>query len=214
MKLQTINYKDYETSLPQSGRFIIGQETEKNIIVYQAFNPKISSYAVKHQVFGGDYYRFSRMSWIKPNFLWMMYRAGWAMKEHQQRILAITIPKSKFEEILKQAVHSKFEEDLYENIDSWKSQLKKSEVRLQWDPDHDPYGNKITRKAIQLGLRGEILKKFAQEWIIKIEDITPFAHEQKRLLDDKMMNEFSVIKENVIEINDPLITKNINLDKR
>lgn len=211
MNLKTIKYKDYETDLPQTGKYIIGQEKEDNIIVYQAFNPKIADYAVKYQVFGGKHYKFSRMTWIKPNFLWMMYRAGWAMKEHQQKILAITIPKKRFEEILKQAVHSKFEEELYESNEIWKSQLNNSEVRLQWDPDHDSYGNKHTRKAIQLGLKGEILKKFAKEWIVKIEDITPFTHEQKRLLDAKMLDDFSVIEEKVIEITDSQIKKNINL---
>ncbi|MCL7753913.1 DUF4291 domain-containing protein [Polaribacter sp. Z022] len=211
MNLKTIKYKDYESNLPQTGNHIVGQEEGKNIIVYQAFNPKIADYAIKHQVFGGDYYKFSRMTWIKPNFLWMMYRAGWAMKEHQQKILAITIPKVKFEEILKQAVHSKFEENLYETQENWKSKLNNSEIRLQWDPDHDPHGNKHTRKAIQLGLKGEILKKFAKEWIVSIEDITPFAQEQKRLLDAKMMDEFSVIKEKLIEIKDFQIKKNINL---
>ncbi|MEO9572207.1 MAG: DUF4291 domain-containing protein [Polaribacter sp.] len=211
MKLKTIKYNDYESNLPQTGKHIVGQEEGENIIIYQAFNPKIADYAVKNQVFGGDYYKFSRMTWIKPNFLWMMYRAGWAMKEHQQKILAITIPKVKFEEILKQAVHSKFEEDLYETQENWRFQLSNSEVRLQWDPDHDPYGNKHTRKAIQLGLKGKILKNFAQDWIVGIEDITPFAHEQKKLLNAKMLDTFSVIEEKVIEIEDPIIKKNINL---
>ena len=55
------------------------------------------------------------------------------------------------------------------------------------------------------------MKKFAQDWIIKIEDITPFAHEQKRLLYAKMLDDFSVIEEKVIEINDPIIRRNINL---
>ncbi|WP_298878878.1 hypothetical protein [uncultured Polaribacter sp.] len=55
------------------------------------------------------------------------------------------------------------------------------------------------------------MKKIAKEWIVSIEYITPFAHEQKRLLDAKMMEEFSVIKEKVIEIKDFQIKKNINL---
>jgi len=25
----------------------------------------------------------NRMTWIKPNFLWMMYRSGWASKKNQ-----------------------------------------------------------------------------------------------------------------------------------
>jgi hypothetical protein len=28
------------------------------------------------------------MDWSKPNFLWMMYRSGWATKERRERIVA------------------------------------------------------------------------------------------------------------------------------
>ena len=37
------------------------------------------------------------MSWIKPNFLWMMYRCGWAAKENQKSVLAISINKTDFD---------------------------------------------------------------------------------------------------------------------
>ena len=68
MKLKTINYKDYNTDLPQEGKHILAQQTDQSIFVYQAFRPAIALYAVKHQKFGGSAYKFERMSWIKPNF--------------------------------------------------------------------------------------------------------------------------------------------------
>ena len=34
--------------------------------------------------------------------------------------------------------------------------IEKSDVRLQWDPDHDPFGAHQLRRAIQLGLRNEV----------------------------------------------------------
>jgi len=40
------------------------------------------------------------MSWIKPNFLWMMYRSGWGAKPGQQVILAIALTRSYFDAIL------------------------------------------------------------------------------------------------------------------
>jgi Domain of unknown function (DUF4291) len=89
MTLKTTPYNTYETTLPQTGKHILGQLRGDNIIVYQAYNPYIAHYAVKYQKFGGGDYSFSRMSWIKPNFLWMMYRAGWAEKPNQEHILAI-----------------------------------------------------------------------------------------------------------------------------
>ncbi len=72
-------------------------------------------------------------------------------------------------------------------------------MRLQWDPDHDPYGTKLDRKAIQLGMRGEILRQFATEWIVSITDISSFVREQGALIQEKRLNELLVIQEVVIE---------------
>ena len=51
-------------------------------------------------------------------------------------------------------------------------------MRLQWDPDHTPTGEKLERRAIQLGLRGGALARYAKDDILSIQDITPFVHEQ------------------------------------
>jgi len=50
---------------------------------------------------------------------------------------------------------------------------------LQWDPDHNPMGERVEQKAIQLGLRGEFLHNYNQYWILKIEDITEFVRQQR-----------------------------------
>lgn len=197
MKLRTIPYKDYEKDLPQSGQHILAQQYADSLIVYQAFNPRIASYAVEHQAFGGAHYSYNRMTWIKPNFLWMMYRCGWAMKENQKRVLAIEISREHFDEILAGAVHSAFKADKYEDVEAWQSAVKNSNVRLQWDPDHDPYGAKLERRAIQLGMRGEMQAQFGQEWILSIEDITDFVLEQGKLVAAKALDQLVVAAEQV-----------------
>jgi len=178
MELVKEKYSTYKERLPATGKQIIGQFDQQWIVVYQAFNPQISTYAVKHQKFGGDHYSFNRMSWIKPNFLWMMYRAGWASKPNQERIVALWVDREKFEYILSQAVPSSYNRDNYSSNEQWKQALDQSEVRLQWDPDHDPYGMPIERKAIQLGLRGEILYQFATQWLGQIQDITEWVKQE------------------------------------
>lgn len=179
MNIKTEPYNYQQTILPTSGKQIIGFTDQNSIVVYQAFNHVIADYAVINLKFGGEHYSFNRMSWIKPNFLWMMYRAGWAMKENQERILAIWLPLEKFQEILSHAVHSSFDPDIYREHVLWKEAVENSEVRLQWDPDHDPQGNKLVRKAIQIGMKGNVLEKFSNEWIAKIEDMTDFVIEQR-----------------------------------
>ena len=50
-------------------------------------------------------------------------------------------------------------------------------MRLHWDPDHDPRGEKLPRKAIQLGLRGATLRRFNQEWLLGVEDLSATVRE-------------------------------------
>lgn len=200
MHLKTIKYPEYEEKIPQKGQHILAQCSEENIIVYQAFNPRIAAYAVANQQFGGEHYRFSRMSWIKPNFLWMMYRCGWAEKEAQKRVLAIEISKENFEKILEGAVFSSYKQHIYQTQENWKAALENSSVRLQWDPDHDPYGAKLDRRAVQLGLRGATLKTFATDWIVSIQDITNFVLEQGAKVKAKKLDDLLVMEESVYAV--------------
>jgi Domain of unknown function (DUF4291) len=209
--MKTEKYITQKERLPKTGKQIIGCKEDENIIVYQAFNPQIANYAVANQQFGGNAYSFNRMSWIKPGFLWMMYRAGWAGKEQQENILRITLPIIHFKTILQQATFSSFNSDVYATKESWKTELEKTAVRLQWDPDHDPYGNKQERKAIQIGMKDEILKKFCTEWIVKIEDITDFVKEEHEKVLANKVEEVNVPFEEVIELNDEAIEQRIGI---
>lgn len=163
---------------PRSGRHILAQFDDDSIVVYQAYKHSIGTFAAGHGYFGGEF-SFSRMSWIKPNFLWMMYRSGWGTKPGQEVTLAVRIKRDAFDSILARAVHSIFAPEVYSTQPEWKERLAHSPIRLQWDPDHDPQGTKQERRAIQLGLSGEVLQKYAREWIVEIEDISEFVASQR-----------------------------------
>ena len=85
------------------------------------------------------------------------------------------------------------------------------EVRLQWDPDHDPFGNKLTRRAIQLGLKGKTLESFGKQQIILIEDITEFVRDQKRHVDNNELEKLSIPIENIYKPKDKKISDRIGL---
>jgi hypothetical protein len=163
---------------PKAGRHILAQFDERSVIVYQAYRPATGQFAAAHGRFGTGF-SLNRMSWIKPNFLWMMYRSGWGTKEGQEVVLAIRIRRHAFDAILAEAVHSTFVPEVYPSRETWRQAVASSSVRLQWDPDHDPSGAPLERRAIQLGLRGEMLRQYAQEWIISIEDISDFVRQQR-----------------------------------
>lgn len=99
----TERYKDQVQRWPPRGKHILAQYTEDAVLVYQAFNREIAQYAVENNKFGGPHYSTSRMTWIKTNFLWMMYRSGWGTKHNQEVTLGIWVKKSAFEDILANA---------------------------------------------------------------------------------------------------------------
>ena len=179
MKLATERYLDQATRWPQQGRHVLAHFDEETVVVYQAYRPSIGLFAASHGYFGGADFSYDRMSWIKPNFLWMMYRSGWGTKPGQEVVLAVRLLRSAFDEILGQAVPSSFDRDLYSSKEEWRRAIAGSDVRLQWDPDHNPSGGKVERRAIQLGLRGAMLAKYAREWLSGIEDISGFVAEQR-----------------------------------
>jgi hypothetical protein len=181
-RVQTELYADALLAWPSAGRHILAQHHADSVVVYQAYNHHIADAAVATGRLGGGGFCLGRMSWIKPNFLWMMYRSGWATKPGQERILAVHIPRSVFTEILGAAVASGFRASGYPDEASWRSAVASSEVRLQWDPDHGPGGAPEARRAVQLGLRGETLRRFAEEWPLAILDVTPFVAEQRDLV--------------------------------
>lgn len=198
MNLEVEPYSESLMRLPKSGQHLIAHQNEDSMVVYQAFNPTVANYAIEHQTFGGSAYNLNRMTWIKPNFLWMMYRCGWASKLNQERVLAIWISKTGFESILKQAVPSSYKADAFASHEEWKKALNESDVRLQWDPDHDPHGNKLDRRAVQLGLRRKALQSFLNEQIQNIEDITEFVLSQHQHVKAKRLKELMVPIERVL----------------
>jgi hypothetical protein len=214
MKIRTESYTEAQKALPIVGQYVIGHQTEDEIVVYQAYKPSIASYAVQHQRFGGSEYGYGRMSWIKPNFLWMMYRCGWAEKENQERVLALWIRKPVLEDILSEAVLSSFDPAYYPDRGTWKSELGQKEVRLQWDPDHDPYGSKLTRRAIQLGLSGRMLERFGKEQLLGVEDITGFVHEQKKHVDARRLDLLQVPVERIWAVPDAILGRKIGVTEK
>jgi hypothetical protein len=204
-------YPAVQSTWPQSGRHILGTFDEHNIILYQAYNPSIANHAVTHQSFLNcpDYRTTGRMTWLKPNFLWMMYRSGWASKVNQERILAITVTREGFEEIIRNATLTQKSQstECLEGMD------KDTDVRLQWDPDHDPKGEKVARRAIQLGIKRKILERFLTEWIVKIEDITEFVKQQAEFVTRNELDLLQVPKEKVYRLMDTELAPKILLDE-
>lgn len=207
MNLILEKYKEQLKNWPETGHHIMAQYNEDTIVVYQSYRKEIGHFAVKNQFFGGAF-SLERMTWIKPNFLWMMYRNGWGTKEGQEVVLAIHLKRDAFEKYLRNAVYSSFNQVEGQTQEEWKEDVKNSNVRLQWDPDHDPFGAKLERRAIQIGLRNEFIKSYANEDIVLIEDISEFVAEQYEHVKN---NNLELLR---IPLEQPLVFKDEELNKK
>lgn len=162
-------------------RAIRAEYNNETITVYQAFNEQIALAAIKNQTFAAPF-KLSRMTWIKPSFLWMMYRSGWATKKDQEYILKIKIKRSGFDWALQNSCLSHFDKTIHPSKDEWKLKLKNTPVRVQWDPDRNLQLQPLEHRAIQIGLSGVAVYSYIKNWIVSIEDITPLSKQIRQLV--------------------------------
>ena len=140
-----------------------------------------------------------------------MFRSGWGTKEGQEVTLAIRLQRKAFDAILAAAVHSSYIPQLYSTEEEWKRQVARSDVRLQWDPDHGPTGQPLERRAVQLGLRGEFVKRYSKEWILAIEDISDFVAIQRELVNQRRLDELTTLMENEYVVNDLAVAQKLGI---
>ncbi|KAL8330926.1 hypothetical protein RB593_001732 [Gaeumannomyces tritici] len=148
---------------------------DDSITVYQAYSAAIADAAVAAQrLDASPLFRAARMTWIKPSWAWMLYRAGYSFKDaRQERILAI---RGELE------VRGRGEV-----------------VRVQWDPERTVRLERLGHRSIQIGIPGALAAGWVESGIAGIEDVTGRARELKRTLDrdpgvsDQQLVELSLV---------------------
>lgn len=142
------------------------------IVVYQAYPDAIADAAVKAQKFV-EPFSFGRMTWIKPSFLWLMHRSNWGTKSNQERTLAVTISRVGWEKALSQAVLTVFEPKAFKGKEEWASAFSAAVVQVQWDPERNLRGGALDYYSIQVGLSRHVIREYVDQWIMKIDDLSP-----------------------------------------
>lgn len=163
-------------------RQIRAQFTDSTIRVYQAYSHEIADNALREQTFV-DPFKRTRMTWIKPSFLWMMYRCGWGTKTGQERIVAVDITREGFEWALAHSCLSHFVPELYPSRDEWINIKRQSPVRIQWDPERSPRLGRLDHRSIQIGLSGQAVHKYVDKWIVNVTDLSAFVIEVREMVE-------------------------------
>ncbi|MFG2621642.1 DUF4291 domain-containing protein [Streptomyces sp. NPDC048507] len=164
------------TPEPVPARQIRAVHGPATVTVYQAYSPALGLPAARDGRFPPAWKR-ERMTWVKPSFLWMMYRCGWASKEGQETVLAVEITRAGFDRALAGACLSHYAPRVHADRAQWKRSLRQAAARVQWDPERDLQLNPLPHRSLQLGLSGPLSRAYADEWTVSIRDVTPLARE-------------------------------------
>ncbi|OAA36520.1 ATP-dependent RNA helicase DHX8 [Beauveria brongniartii RCEF 3172] len=170
-------------------RQIRAQYDDTTITVYQAFSPSIANAAVAAQrLDASPDFKHGRMTWVKPSWAWIMYRAGYSYKDARQaRILALRVTHEHFLGLLQRGVLSHGETVAATTAAATRVRTapdRNDVVRIQWDPERTPALLRLPYRSIQIGIPGSLSERWVSEWIVSIEDVTETAKDLKRTLDE------------------------------
>lgn len=183
---------------------------EKIIRVYQAYNDDITDSALEKRTFVSPPFKLERMTWIKPSFLWMMYRSGWGKKDiDQSRILAIDISRQGFDWALNHSCLSHQSKN-FADKQQWLKFKNTFPVRIQWDPERNLHLQPQKHRSIQIGLSKEAVKLYVDKWIQSITEVTQLASQINDLVNDKKFEDAKSLlpKEKVYPVS-PILKKKI-----
>ncbi|WP_010604471.1 DUF4291 domain-containing protein [Pseudoalteromonas maricaloris] len=162
---------------------------DNTIRVYQAYNNAIADSALANGTFVSPPFKMERMTWIKPSFLWMMYRSGWGKKDNgQNRILALDVSREGFEWALNNSLLSHQAKE-FKDKEAWLKIKKATPVRIQWDPERDLDLTPLEHRAIQIGITNEAVDLYVNQWIKQVTDVTELAAKVKSLVDSNQYSQ-------------------------
>ncbi|MDP3273835.1 MAG: DUF4291 domain-containing protein [Deltaproteobacteria bacterium] len=142
------------------------------VVIYQAYDDRIADAALAQGRFVGPHFSFSRMTWIKPSFLWLMHRSHWGTSRGQTRTLAVRLRRAGFDHALSVAVSTDPTARLYDSYPAWRAAFEAAPVHVQWDTERALSGSALAHYSIQVGLSRHVIRTFVDEWIVSISDLT------------------------------------------
>ncbi len=136
-------------------RQVRAAQTGTTVRVYQACPPAVADAALEKQTFEPD-----GTVWLDPSFRLAAYHSGNGSKPGRERILAVDLTRAGFEWAL----------------------AHPGPVLIQWDTERDLDHTPLNFQAIRIGLTGEALGRYVDEWITAITDVTPVMRDISGLL--------------------------------
>jgi hypothetical protein len=65
------------------------------------------------------------------------------------------------------------ERTIYPNPSEWEARFQSAVVHIQWDTERSIRGAALNQYSIQVGISRQLIREYVDEWIVRIEDMTP-----------------------------------------
>jgi hypothetical protein len=111
-----------------------------------------------------------------------MHRSNWGRKAGQDRVLAVRLRRGGWEKALSLATLTSFEPAVFRSPDDWAKQFRAAKVHVQWDPERSLRGAALPYYSIQVGIGRQLIREYAEDWVVGIEDYTPRVRKAYQLL--------------------------------
>ena len=212
MNLETELYSVQSADWPTEGRVILAQYDDDSIVVYQAYRPAIGN--------------FRRQAWLlrRP-----VQAVADVVDQAQLSVdgctgavgLGSKVKKScwPFASSVRRSTRfygklstRPFDLRVTSHARRGKRRPPRRTFGCSGDPDHAPDGAKLERRAIQLGLRGEVLAEYAREWIVDITDISEFVRAQRDNSVPTRYDQLAMPRERVYPVTDQATIRRLRLE--
>jgi len=140
-----------------------------------------------------------------------MHRSRWGTKENQQVILALRLRREFFERYCWRKPSQR-----RGNANGLPHRRRGPTLRAGRQcgysgTPYDPWGHRLQRRAIQIGLKGTVLEAFGQRELLEVIDISAFVAEQRVHLTAADGAALLIPRERVYYPADPAITARLGL---
>jgi hypothetical protein len=77
---------------------------------------------------------------------------------------------------------------------------KNKPVRVQWDPERGPGSEVLPYRSLQVGIGGNLSRKWVEEWVVGIEDVTEMAGRLREVVEKKRKEGEKLSREELVEM--------------
>ena len=141
---------------------------ETSLVVYQAYPAQLGKDLLALGRFGGAW-RFDRHTKIQASWVGTVQRYASGDRPDREFIAAIRVLRTGFDAMLIAALQVDFDPKLYQSKHSWRLATRFSPVLVEWEPDGP---NAADPQSPRFRLHGPLVRRFAEEWVIGIEDVS------------------------------------------